>query len=70
MGVNFVSLGRSLTRAVLKLFILVLIHDFAAQEVLGRAILRAKCPSLFHRESYPKDGAKLQKGSSTTTAGD
>jgi hypothetical protein len=45
LGVNFISLGRSLTRSVLRPVIPMLVHDLVAQQVLETILLNFKCSS-------------------------
>jgi hypothetical protein len=45
LRVNFISLGRSLMRSILRPVILILVHDLVAQQVLEASLLKFKCSS-------------------------
>jgi hypothetical protein len=57
----FVSLGRSLTRGVLKPLIVMLIHDLVAEKVLDRTLFNVKCPSHFMTNFIRRMGWSFRK---------
>jgi hypothetical protein len=59
--VNFVSLGRSLTRLVLKTLILMLVQGLIAQEILDESILNFKCFAHFMSNFIRRMGLGFRK---------
>jgi hypothetical protein len=59
--INFVQLGRSLTRATLQPLILVLVQDLIAESVLDQSFLNFKCSRHFLSRFLPRVGLSFRR---------